>query len=256
MLQAHSFLWHYLWVAPNVLLFILCFLIWKRGLGKQFPAFFVFAFLSAVAQLALYVADVVPSITPENFWRVDWAGLVVEGSVKFILIGEIFASAFGAYASLARLGRSLIRTIGIALILTAAIAAAYAPKNGLFGIVSGAHLLEQTIYLIESGLLVFIFAFSAYFMLRLARPVFGIAVGLAVSACVHLATWAIAANGGLPSDRRAVLDFLNMATYNLTVLIWFYYLLVPGKVAVGPAVPLPENHLDVWNRELERLVRP
>lgn len=256
MLQAHSFLWHYLWVAPNVLVFILCFLIWKRGLGKQFPAFFIFAFVSAVAQLALYVADVSPSVTAENFWRVDWAGSLIEGPLKFIVIGEIFAQVFGSYPSLARLGKLLIRRVGITLVLAAAVAAAYAPRSGVHGMVYGADLLEQSIYLIEAGLLVFIFAFSAYFRLGLARHVFGISLGLAVSACVHLATWAIAANGVLPADRRVVLDFLNMATYNLAVLIWFFYLLVPSKVAAGPAVPLPENHLDVWNRELERLVRP
>jgi len=255
MLRAHSFLWHYLWVAPNVLLFILCFLIWKRGLGKQFPAFFIFTFLSAVAQLALYAADVSPSVTAKNFWRVDWAGLLIEGPLKFVVIAEIFAQVFGSYPSLARLGKLLIRGVGIALALAAAVAAAYAPRAGIHGMVYGAYLLEQTIYLIEAGLLVFIFFFASYFHLTLIRPLFGIALGLSISACVHLATWAVMANGGLPG-KRILLDFLNMATYNLTVLIWFYYLLVPGKVAVSPAVPLPENHLDVWNRELERLVRP
>jgi hypothetical protein len=47
-----------------------------------------------------------------------------------------------------------------------------------------------------------------------------------------------------------------MATYHSCVLIWFYYLLVPHKVATKSAVPLPENNLDVWNRELERFVHP
>jgi hypothetical protein len=255
MLQAHSFLWHYLWVAPNVLVFVLCFLIWTRGLGKQFPAFFIFAFASAVVQLALYVADVSPSVSAENFWRVDWAGSLIEGPLKFVVIGEIFAQVFGSYTSLARLGKLLIRGVGVTLVLAAAVAAAYAPRSGVHGMVYGAYLLEQSIYLIEAGLLVFIFFFASYFRLTLIRPLFGIALGLSISACVHLATWAVMANGGLPGKRN-LLDFLNMATYNLAVLIWCYYLLVPSKVAAGPAVPLPENHLDVWNRELERLVRP
>ena len=47
-----------------------------------------------------------------------------------------------------------------------------------------------------------------------------------------------------------------MATYHVCVLIWFYYLLVPQKIPAKPVVPLPENNLDVWNRELERLVHP
>jgi hypothetical protein len=134
------------------------------------------------------------------------------------------------------------------------VAAAYAPKNGLFGIVSGAHILEQTIYLIEAGLLVFIFALSGYFRLSFSRPLFGIALGLSISACVHLATWAVSANASLGPAKRVILDFLDMGTYHICVLIWFYYLLVPHKVAARTPVSLPEDNLAVWNRELERLI--
>jgi hypothetical protein len=66
----------------------------------------------------------------------------------------------------------------------------------------------------------------------------------------------VIANAGLPDQTRYLLDFLEMATYHVCVLIWFYYLLVPRKAATKPAVPLPENNLEVWNRELERLVQP
>jgi hypothetical protein len=262
MLQAHSFLWNYLWVAPNALLLLLALLMRRRGLHKQFRAFFAFAIVSALGQLAVYIADLSPSVTPENFWRIDWANLVTEGLIKFILVGEIFGQAFGSYASLARLGRLLIRGVGVLLILLAALAAAYTPKDGLFGIVSGAHILEQTIYLIEGGLLVFIFSLAFYFRLRLSRPIFGIALGLSLSACVHLAMWAIIANVGLANSTRAPLDIIRMATYHVGVLIWYYYLLFLPKPPTNPKVPpsdpptgsTQEEDLEVWNRELERLV--
>jgi hypothetical protein len=268
MLQAHSFLWHYLWVAPNVLLLLLALVLWRRGLYKQFPTLFAFTVLSAAAELAVYAADVAPSVTPETFWRVVWASLLIEGTLKFALVGEIFAQVFGSFISLARVGKFLIRGVGVVLVVTAAVAAAYTPKDGLFGIVSGAHLLEQTIYLIEAGLLAFIFVLASYFRLSLVRPLFGIALGLSISACVHLATWAIIANGGWANSTRARLDFVNMATYHVCVLIWFYFLLVPRKVGkqtpaqpIGPSSGSPagsshEEELDVWNRELERLVQP
>ena len=254
MLQAHSFLWHYLWLAPNVLLLALAFLIWKNGQRKAFPAFFAFAVLIPLCQFALYIADVMPSITAENFWRIDWASLLIEGPLKFAVVAEIFARVFGSYDSLARLGRLLIRGVGVALALSAALAAAYAPKDSLFGIVSGAHLLEQTIALIATGLLLFIFIFAAYFRLRPARPTLGIALGLATASCIHLAVRAVAANAGLPAEPRVILDFVGMTGSHMAVLIWFYYLLGPREVAGKCAVPLPENNLDVWNRELERLV--
>ena len=64
MLQAHSFLWHYLWVAPNILLLVLAVLLWRRKLHKQFPIFLTFAVVSSIEQLTVYAADVLPSVSP------------------------------------------------------------------------------------------------------------------------------------------------------------------------------------------------
>src|SRR5438309_1316994 len=136
MLQKHSFLWHYLWVAPNVLLLVLGFVTWKRGRARQIPVFLAFACLSAISELAVYAADVTPSVTASTFWRIYWASLLVETLLKFALIGAIFAGVFGSYASIARLGKLLIRAVGVVLVLVATLAAAYAPRDGRYGIIS------------------------------------------------------------------------------------------------------------------------
>jgi hypothetical protein len=265
MFQAHSLLWHYLWVAPNLLLLILAFLTWRRRLIRQVPVFFAFAILSAVTELTEYATDVIPTVSAATYWRADWASLLIQGALKFALVGEIFAHVFGSYESIARLGRLLIRTLGVGLVLAAAIAAAYTPQNGHFGIISGARLLDQAIFTVESGLLVFIFVFSLYFHLVWDRPLFGITLGLSISSCVHLASWAILDNLGLPDSKRIIFVFLNMATYHAVVFIWYYYLLVPGKTThnapqsqgsppLGLSDDLPEHELEAWNEELERLI--
>jgi hypothetical protein len=254
MLQAHSLLWHYLWIAPNLLLLFLSALMWRRKLHKEFPIFLIFAVAVAIEQLVVYAADVIPAVGAATFWRVFWAGLLVEALVKFALIGEIFGLVFGQYDSLASLGKKAIRGVGFVLVLMATIAAAYAPiDNPMFSYISRAHLLDQTIYVIECGLLLFIFLFAAYFKVSWNNASFGLAFGLGISACVHLATWAVMANGGMMNQRH-LLDFVNMATYHICVLIWFYYLLVPHKIATTSAVSLPENNLAIWNQELERLL--
>jgi hypothetical protein len=256
MLQAHSFLWHYLWIAPNVLLLVLGFVAWKRGMAKQLPAFLAFTFLSAICELVVYTADVMPShfVSEGMFWKIAWASLLVESVLKIALVGEIFAHVLGSYTSVARLGKILIRAVGGALILVATLVISFAPQDGRFGIVSGAHMLDQAIYLVESGILLFTFLLTSYFRLSWPREVFGVALGLSISACLHLATWAVLANAGLPDSSRVLLVFLNMATYHVCVLIWFYYLLAPEKVVAKTAVSLPENNLAIWNRELERLI--
>lgn len=254
MLQAHSLLWHYLWIAPNVLLLSLAWMLWRRGTNRVYPAFFAFALIGAIAELVCYAADVARWVGPRTWWYIFWAALLVEGLLKFAVIGEIFGHAFRDFDSIARLGKTLIRGLGAVLIFVSALAAAFAPQDGRFGIVSGAHLLEQTIYLVETGLFLFIFLFSGYFRLRLSRPIFGMSLGLAFSAAVHLAFWGLIANGGLPNATRYRLEFLIMGTYHFVVLLWIYYLLLPTKVQLTPMTALPENNLAVWNRELERLL--
>jgi hypothetical protein len=255
MLQAHSLLWHYLFVAPNVLLLVLaCFLLRLR-FYKLYPAFFAFAVVGAVAELITYAADLAPWVTPKAWWSILWMVVILEGLVKFAVVGELFDHAFHKYAALATLGRTLIRRAGAVFIFASAVAAAFAPPDSRFGIISGVHLLEQAIYLVETGLLVFLFVFAAYFHLRLERAVLGISLGLALSACIHLAVWAVLANGGLSEFRRVQLGFINMAAYHVAVLLWFYYLLVPHQAPVESAVSIPENSLAVWNRELERLLQ-
>jgi hypothetical protein len=256
MLQAHSLLWHYLWVAPSVLLLILGFGLWRLGVHRLHPFFLAFVLASALEQLTLYALDIVPSVEPLTWWRFFWLGLILESTLKFALLAEIFAHVFRPYSAIARLGKHAIGAAGVLLIFASSLAAALTPVDGLFGIVSGAHILEQTIYIIECGILASIFGFSAYFRIGMPIAERGIALGLSISACVHLATWALAANNSLPNESRVVLDFINMATFHFCVLMWIYYLLVPRRVsAMTASMALPENNLALWNRELERLLQ-
>src|ERR1700730_4278889 len=118
MLQAHSLLWHYLWAAPSVLLLVLALRMWQLRLQARYSLFFALAITSAIEQLTLYACDLAPSVGAETWWQIFWAGLLVEGVLKFALVGEIFSQVFGAYASVASLGKLLIRGVGAVLVLT------------------------------------------------------------------------------------------------------------------------------------------
>lgn len=254
MFQPHSFVWHYLWVAPNLLLAVLAGILWQRGLHRGLRSFFVYACFQAFQWGLLYPIDLVPSVSPLIFWWTYWLTSLAQSIIVFVLVSDIFANVFGSYAALARFGKLLIRWAGAFLLITATAIAAYSPENNQFWIVPACHVVQEATYIVVSGLVLILFAAAAYFRLVWNHKVFGIALGLGVSGCVHLATWAVMANGGLSDPTRSLLDVLNMATFHVCVLIWFYYLLVPQKVVVKSSVPLPENNLAVWNRELERLI--
>jgi len=256
LLQAHSPLWHYLWVAPNVLLLLLAGMLLRRGSYGQYPAFLVFTIVGGSAELVAYSADLAPGVTAEAWWRLLIMALLIEALLKFAVLGEIFNRTFHVYESLVRVAKIAVRILGALLLFAAAIAAAYAPPDGRFGIIARAHLLQQTTYVVETGMLLFVFAFAAYFHIRLKRCFFGIALGLSISSCVHLAVWALIANGGLSNPVRERLEFLNMGAYHVAVLVWIYYLLVPPTIEQGgkPLRP-PDGNVSGWNRELERLIK-
>jgi hypothetical protein len=257
MFQPHSFLWHYLWVAPNVLLGILTCILWKRELHKEFRSFFVFALFEFVQWLVLYTMDLRPSVSAAAFWRAYWGIEMIESILVFLLVSDVFANVFGQYEALARFGKLLIRCGGALLIVTAAGVAAYAPIQNQFLPIQGTHVLEEAMYIVVSGLTLPLFVCAAYFKLAWQRRVYGIALGLGLSSCVHLVVWAILANRVLPESTHNILNLIKMASFHVAVLIWFYYLVIPEKVrAKQPAVSLPENNLAVWNRELERLLQP
>jgi hypothetical protein len=255
MLQAHSILWNYLWVAPNLLFLFLGFLIWRRGLAREVPAFFAFAILSSLGDLAVFGGDVAPFVSPINFWRLEWTNLLMETVLRFFVIAEVFSKLLAPYPSISRLGRRFVSGMGALLVLLAGIFAGFGHGDNPYLLISGFHLLEQTVFLIELGLIVFLLFFAVYFHLSWDRLSLGILLGLGISSCEHLATWAIVANAGPNEHTRILFDFLGMATYHLCVLIWFYYLLVPQKAVGKSVVPLPENNLALWNRELERLLQ-
>jgi hypothetical protein len=255
MLQAHSLLWHYLWLAPHILQLGLAAWLVHRGLHKLFPIFLTYLLYEAIEEFTLYAMDVLPSVTWQTFWRTFCVGLIVESLLKFALLGELFSHLVRAWPAVSKLGNRLVSSAGAVLALLATLAAALAPiDNPQHAIISRAHVLEQTLYIIQSGLILFLFLFAVYFRLSWDRQTFGILLGFGVLSCEHLASWAVMANGFF-FDKRYLLDMLNTATYHACVLTWFYYLLVPAKKATTSAVSVPENNLAVWNRELERLLQ-
>jgi uncharacterized membrane protein YsdA (DUF1294 family) len=255
MLQAHSLLWHYLWIAPYALNLALGLVLWRRGLQRSYPLFFCYLIVVSIEELVLYGFDLSSAITWKIWWCTFWAGTIAEGLLKFAVVGELFHHLLRSWPALAKLGSNLVAGAGALLLLLATLAAAFTTSDYAHWLVSGGHILMQTVYIIEAGLILSLFLFAGYFRLPWERFTFGIALGFAVVWCEHLAAWAVLASRAL-TFRRELLDFLNMATYHVSVLVWFYYLLVPQKMPVTSSPTLPETNLDLWNRELERLLQP
>jgi hypothetical protein len=229
---------------------------WRRGLHREFPAFFCYAVFEAAGGGLVYAIDINPSVPGPVYWRTWFSFLIVEVFIKFIVIGEVFTHLLRNYPPLGRLAKGLISGVGVILVFAATVIAVYATP-GSFWLISATRILGRSVSVVQCGLILFLLAFALYFHLSWDRAVFGITLGFGIVASVYLAYWALMA-GWLFGRKSYLLDFVNMATYHVCVLIWFYYLLVPHKSATTSVVSLPENNennLAIWNRELERLLQ-
>ncbi len=265
MLQVHSLLWHYLWLAPQIYSLILVALLLRKGFQRQYPVFCSYLIFASLEGICLYVFDIASRITPNTWWAAFWVGTILEGMLKFAVIGELLHHLLRSWPSIAKLGRNIVSGAGGLLVLIAAVAAAYSAPDNTPWFISRAHVLLQTIYLAAAGLIISMFALAAWLHIPWERPAFGIALGAGLVWCEHLAIWALV-SGGIVRNRDWH-DFVNMGTYHVSVLIWYYYLVVPRKVRPSKnpskdrsddppsgALQDHEETLNDWNRELERLI--
>ena len=254
MFQPHSLLWHYLWVAPNILLLVLALYMWRRNLHKQFPAFFCYVVFEAAGGGFIYAIDLIPSVSYTTYWWCYLVFLAIEAFIKLVVIGEVLTCLLRKYPSIGKLARVLVSGVGTVLVFTATIIAAYANPAHVWTI-SATRILGRSVSVVQCGLILFLLVFAAHFHLRWEHPVFGITLGFGILTSVYLAHWALMADWFF-GQKSYLLDFAFMATYHVCVLIWFYYLLIPDNSTTRPAAPLPKHNLEVWNRELERLLQP
>jgi hypothetical protein len=253
MLHAHSPLWHYLWLAPNVLGLFLVVCLWGKPVRKRYPFFICYLVFVSVEQLCLYWMDISPAFSAWTWWKAFWVGAIVEALLKFAVIAELLRHLLHPWQSIAKLCRSAVTVTGVILIFGAAVAAAYAVQDTPHWLVGGGHALQQTIYLAQAGLILSIFVLAAYFRIPWDRTALGIAIGFGLVWCEHLAIWALI-SGGVVRNQPWV-DLANMATFHVCILVWFYRLAsAKHEMPSASPVPLPDHNLELWNRELEHLL--
>ena len=248
-MYAHSFLWHYLWIAPHALQIVIAIIMIRRKLFREFPMFLTYTIFQVVLEGTLFILDHSRAVSGPLYWAVYWPGLVVSIALRFAVISEIFSQVFSNYPGLKELSRLLFRWASAVLLLVAIAVAVHTPNDGSFYFLSAIHVLDRAVGLTQSGLLLLLVGFSSYFGLSWRSFTYDIAIGLAIFSSVDLATEAIRTG----SVAGYIFDLVTMATYHCCVMIWLVYLLVPETARRTVKEP-PENNLEQWNAELQRLL--
>jgi len=251
-MHPHSFLWHYLWIAPYALQIVIAVVMVRRGLHREFPVFFIYTVFEPLQGAVLFILDHIESVKAIQYQYAYWPTLVLNAGLRFALLYEISAHVFHNYPAIEELARILYRWLAGFLILIAVGISAYTRTSDSHWFLTGSHVLNQGVDLVQIGLLLFIFVFSIYFKLSWRNYVYGIALGLGLYSSVDLATSAIRAAIG-PQPANYAFDFITMVTYHCCVVFWLVYMLAP-EFSRRVVKNLPADNLKEWNSELERLL--
>jgi hypothetical protein len=244
---------YYLWIAPHILQMMILLLMIRRKLYKQFPMFLLYTAFELFQFIVLFGVGRSGSFSAEQYRSMFSLGSAISTALRFGIIYEIFIHMFRDYPGLTELGRTLFRWATVGLLLVAVAMAAATHGSGAYGPVVVLSVLDRTVSLMQCGLLLFLFLFSRYFALSWRNYAFGLALGFGIFASIELATSAIRSQIG--SSRADFVDLVVMAAYHCCVLIWVFYLVVPERSTYRSPKKLPEDDLEVWNHELQRLLQ-
>ena len=245
-------LWYYLWVTPHFLLVGIVVIMYRRKLVRLFPWFFAYACFE-VLEFGLLFASHKFQVGGVSYWNFYSVTAVMSTILRFGVILEVLRHLVSSYAVLARTLRPYFRWFAIALLIMALAFSLYAGGDRSNRSWFATNMMDRAALILQTGLLASLFLFSRYLNLSWRNQVFGIAFGLGVYAAVDLITTAIRSQNGVRD--AYLLDYVSMAAYHCSVVIWMVYLLRREPTRPNDINDLPAHQdVEVWNQELERLL--
>jgi len=252
-----SSLAHYLWTARFLLHAGLLAWMVVRRFYRDFPIFVLYTGEKVLQAIILQARMYAPAFPGPRYFTVFVVGTLLGWGLSFAVIYEVFKQAFRNYPALCNLGTNLFRGTTVFFLLIGVGLAWLKPAAELRMVMSKVDLVEQTVCLVQCGLVVVLLFFSKRIGLSLQSCTFGIALGFGILASVNLATFAIRSRVESVQATPAtdLLTLITMAAALCSVAVWTAYVVRPESATDSTPRVLPSHDLETWNQELRRLLR-
>lgn len=245
--------WIYaLWLTGLALQPLLVAVLVFRKTWRKFPLFTAYAVCSLVGDAFLYVVNpnLHRNVHVPYYFYLYLAYEVVAVVLALGVIYETFTELFCSHRALRSLAWLAFRIVCVVLvILGAAVVYSHTPINEK-GISAGVLVVEEASRIVEVGLIMFLFLFSTAFGLHWRQHMFGIVLGLGISAAVKLATITI---GPRSYTSAGVFTVASMLFFDFSLLIWIAYLLAPERAFQEAEMP-KQSQLEQWNQAVMELI--
>jgi len=241
---AHSVLWY----AHPVLQLALAGVLLRRNLHRVFPVFFAYVSLQV-----LIFALVFPAYrwgTYTQFFYIYWIGAIISLALGFKVIHEVFLDVFRPFHTLKDLGTLMFKWAALVMLLVAGVVAAASSSAADSPLVEAVLTVQRCVRVIQVGLILFLLVFSKYLGVSWRQHSFGIALGFGFFAGVELFLVALHTSGHLS---QVSISLLNMAAYNVSILLWLGYGLLKKHMRESTSTLLMSQR---WEQSLADLQAP
>ena len=235
----------WLWCAHPILQSVVAVALWRRGLHKKFPVFFTYL----LAHIAIFLATFPLRANYDWYFWVFWLGEAVTAVLGFKVIHEIFLDVFRPYQQLKDLGTVVFQWAFVVMLLVSVVVA-FSNSFNRDPLVHAVITLQRSVRLVQFGLILFLLLFSRFLGVSRRQLSFGIALGFGFFAGLELMLLAVAFGGFLTKED---FNLVNMAAYNLSVVIWIGYSLARSEARQSAANPLQTQR---WEQGLADIQHP
>jgi hypothetical protein len=190
----------------------------RRGQYRQFKYFFAYI----IAQILTFAVVFPLRHNYYAFFYISWISTAISVALGFKVIHEAFLDVFRPFHTLRDLGTVLFKWAGLVMLLVAGVVSASTSSSDTAPWVEAILTAQRCVRIVQVGMVLFLFSFARYLGVRWRQYSFGVALGFGCFAFVELslvASWV----GDHLNNLSVVL--VNMAAYNLTLLIWLAYAL-------------------------------
>ena len=249
-------LWHYLVVAPHVFLLGVLVVLLQGRLYRQHPLFFTYVIYEIISFPFLLFLIFSRSVAEPQYEIFSAIVLAGSGFVRFGVIYELYSHLSKTYPSLEKFCKFLFRGLtAVLLFISVTLVALVWPgrTHELTRFIT--YVLDRGVNILQVGLILGLFGIAKFFSLSWRKHVLGITLGFGFYLSVELITTAVQAQWGFVH----FLDYVTMAAYHVSVVIWLYYMWAREESAgheLGPSLTTIPKHADIdaWNSELEKLL--
>jgi len=245
--QMTKFLFHALFNIQPLLEGLVLWFMFRRHLHRRYPLFFSFVIFNL---LSWFVYQVAHSISYRAYFYAYWTTSALYALMAFAVIYEIFTSMFRRHEGLRDFGTVLFQWSGVVVVMMGMMMLASGFGATAPQIVSVILSIERAVGIMQCGLLLLVVLFSSHLALTWRHQISGIALGLGVSATVELILYTQRIRGVFGDT---ALNMMRMTSFDIMLLIWLGYMLLPVPAEVVPNLLLRTQR---WSEALVDATMP